>query len=69
MQILLLIRQMEASGTQANAANLSELMVAQQAIMDALICLANLTSGGSSASAGSAIALAVSAPGVYYMTR
>ncbi|KAJ4845602.1 Transmembrane E3 ubiquitin-protein ligase fly2 [Turnera subulata] len=45
LQILLLIRQMEHSNTQSGAAKVSILMIGQQAIMDAYLCLLHLTAG------------------------
>ncbi|XP_044501712.1 transmembrane E3 ubiquitin-protein ligase FLY2-like isoform X2 [Mangifera indica] len=45
LQVLLLIRQMEHSNTQSGAAKVSILMVGQQAIMDAYLCLSHLTAG------------------------
>ncbi|XP_042470038.1 transmembrane E3 ubiquitin-protein ligase FLY2-like isoform X1 [Zingiber officinale] len=45
LQVLLLIRQMEHSNTQSGAAKVSILMIGQQALMDAYVCLLNLTSG------------------------
>lgn len=45
VQVLLLIRQMEHSNTQSGAAKVSILMVGQQAIMDAYLCLLHLTAG------------------------
>ncbi|XP_004487270.1 transmembrane E3 ubiquitin-protein ligase FLY2-like [Cicer arietinum] len=45
LQVLLLIRQMEHSGTQSGAAKVSILMIGQQAIMDAYLCLLHLTAG------------------------
>lgn len=45
LQVLLLIRQMEHSNTQSGAAKVSILMIGQQAIMDAYLCLLHLTSG------------------------
>ncbi|KAK7272388.1 hypothetical protein RJT34_28939 [Clitoria ternatea] len=45
LQVLLLIRQMEHSSTQSGAAKVSILMVGQQAIMDAYLCLLHLTAG------------------------
>ncbi|KAG0481560.1 hypothetical protein HPP92_012418 [Vanilla planifolia] len=44
-QVLLLIRQMEHSNTQSGAAKVSILMIGQQAIMDAYLCLLHLTAG------------------------
>ena len=44
-QILLLIRQMEATSTQALAAKVSAITIGQQAIIDAYMCLAHLTAG------------------------
>ena len=44
-QVVLLIRQMEATGTQAAVAKVSLLTVGQQAIMDAYLCLLHLTTG------------------------
>ena len=43
--MVLLIRQMEATGTQAAVAKVSLLTVGQQAIMDAYLCLLHLTTG------------------------
>ncbi|OAY83646.1 transmembrane E3 ubiquitin-protein ligase 1-like [Ananas comosus] len=45
LQVLLLIRQMEHSNTQSGAAKVSLLMIGQQAIMDAYLCLLHLTAG------------------------
>ena len=45
MQVVLLIRQMEATATQAAVAKVSLLTVGQQAIMDAYLCLLHLTTG------------------------
>ncbi|KAM7249322.1 hypothetical protein ACFE04_016854 [Oxalis oulophora] len=45
LQVLLLIRQMEHGSTQSGAAKVSILMVGQQAIMDAYLCLLHLTAG------------------------
>ncbi|KAI3904014.1 hypothetical protein MKW92_018252 [Papaver armeniacum] len=45
LQVLLLIRQMEHSNTQSGAAKISILMIGQQAIMDAYLCLLHLTAG------------------------
>ncbi|CAL0328994.1 unnamed protein product [Lupinus luteus] len=45
LQVLLLIRQMEHSNTQSGAAKVSILMVGQQAIIDAYLCLLHLTAG------------------------
>ncbi|XP_068656687.1 transmembrane E3 ubiquitin-protein ligase FLY1-like isoform X2 [Aristolochia californica] len=45
LQVLLLIRQMEHSHTQSGAAKVSLLMIGQQAIMDAYLCLLHLTVG------------------------
>jgi len=45
LQVLLLIRQMEHSNTQSGAAKVSILMIGQQAIMDAYLCLIHLTAG------------------------
>ena len=47
--MVLLIRQMEATGTQAAVAKVSLLTVGQQAIMDAYLCLLHLTTGASAA--------------------
>ena len=44
-QVVLLIRQMEATATQAAVAKVSLLTVGQQAIMDAYLCLLHLTTG------------------------
>eukprot|EP01102_Stenamoeba_stenopodia_P007564 TRINITY_DN2120_c0_g1_i1.p1 TRINITY_DN2120_c0_g1~~TRINITY_DN2120_c0_g1_i1.p1 ORF type:complete len:591 (-),score=58.73 TRINITY_DN2120_c0_g1_i1:77-1849(-) len=44
-QILLLIRQMEYTSTQASAAKVSLLTIGAQAVMDAYICLVHLTTG------------------------
>ncbi len=41
--MVLLIRQMEATGTQAAVAKVSLLTVGQQAIMDAYLCLLDCT--------------------------
>jgi hypothetical protein len=45
LQVLLLIRQMEYSNTQSGSSKVSLLMVGQQAIMDAYLCLLHLTAG------------------------
>ncbi|KAG9439249.1 hypothetical protein H6P81_019414 [Aristolochia fimbriata] len=45
LQVLLMIRQMEHSNTQSGAAKVSILMIGQQAIMDAYLCLLHLTVG------------------------
>ncbi|KAK4344149.1 hypothetical protein RND71_037243 [Anisodus tanguticus] len=45
LQVLLLIRQMEHRNTQSGAAKVSILMIGQQAIMDAYLCLLHLTAG------------------------
>lgn len=45
LQVLLLIRQMEYSNTQSGAAKVSIIMIGQQAIMDAYLCLLHLTAG------------------------
>ncbi|GJP86208.1 hypothetical protein CLOP_g16260 [Closterium sp. NIES-67] len=45
LQVLFIIRQMEHSNTQSGAAKVSMLMVGQQAIMDAYLCLLHLTAG------------------------
>ncbi|XLR34249.1 hypothetical protein S83_062149 [Arachis hypogaea] len=45
LQVLLLIRQMEHSSTQSGAAKVSILLIGQQAIMDAYLCLLHLTAG------------------------
>ncbi|XP_068654890.1 transmembrane E3 ubiquitin-protein ligase FLY1-like isoform X2 [Aristolochia californica] len=45
LQVLLLIRQMEHSNTQSGAAKVSLVMIGQQAIMDAYLCLLHLTVG------------------------
>ncbi|KAK4743393.1 hypothetical protein SAY87_001394 [Trapa incisa] len=45
LQVLLLIRQMEHSSTQSGAAKVSFVMIGQQAIMDAYLCLLHLTAG------------------------
>ncbi|XP_076883059.1 transmembrane E3 ubiquitin-protein ligase FLY2-like [Bidens hawaiensis] len=45
LQVLLIIRQMEHSNTQSGAAKVSILMIGQQAIMDAYLCLLHLTAG------------------------
>uniref|UniRef100_A0A2P2KX05 RING-type E3 ubiquitin transferase n=1 Tax=Rhizophora mucronata TaxID=61149 RepID=A0A2P2KX05_RHIMU len=45
IQVLLLIRQMEHSNTQSGAAKVSIVMIGQQAIMDAYLCLLHLTAG------------------------
>ncbi|KAK4776992.1 hypothetical protein SAY86_005680 [Trapa natans] len=42
-QVLLLIRQMEHSHTQSGAAKVSVVMIGQQAIIDAYLCLLHLT--------------------------
>ncbi|KAK4766504.1 hypothetical protein SAY87_008146 [Trapa incisa] len=43
--VLLLIRQMEHSHTQSGAAKVSVVMIGQQAIIDAYLCLLHLTAG------------------------
>eukprot|EP00249_Psilotum_nudum_P012594 c23873_g1_i2 orf=1426-3240(-) len=45
LQVLFLIKQMEHSNTQSGAAKVSLLMIGQQAIMDAYLCLLHLTAG------------------------
>ncbi|XP_027342108.1 transmembrane E3 ubiquitin-protein ligase FLY1-like isoform X2 [Abrus precatorius] len=45
LQVLLLIRQMEHSSTQSGSTKVSILMIGQQAIMDAYLCLLHLTAG------------------------
>ncbi|KAL3685790.1 hypothetical protein R1sor_003812 [Riccia sorocarpa] len=45
LQVLFLIRQMEHSNTQSGTAKVSLLMIGQQAIMDAYLCLLHLTAG------------------------
>ncbi|KAJ8470064.1 hypothetical protein OPV22_024407 [Ensete ventricosum] len=45
LQVLLLLRQMEHSNTQSGAAKVSIIMIGQQAIMDAYLCLLHLTAG------------------------
>lgn len=45
LQVLCLIRQMDHSNTQSGAAKVSLLMIGQQAIMDAYLCLVHLTAG------------------------
>lgn len=45
LQVLCLIRQMEHGNTQSGAAKVSILMIGQQAIMDAYLCLLHLTAG------------------------
>lgn len=45
LQVLLLIRQMEHSNTQSGAVKVSIVMIGQQAIMDAYMCLLHLTAG------------------------
>eukprot|EP00271_Cylindrocystis_brebissonii_P007345 TRINITY_DN20736_c0_g1_i1.p1 TRINITY_DN20736_c0_g1~~TRINITY_DN20736_c0_g1_i1.p1 ORF type:complete len:732 (+),score=135.19 TRINITY_DN20736_c0_g1_i1:651-2846(+) len=45
LQVLVFIRQMEHSNTQSGAAKVSLLMIGQQAIMDAYLCLLHLTAG------------------------
>ena len=47
LQLLLLIRQMEATATQALAAKVSLMAIGHQAIMDAYLCLLHLTTGAS----------------------
>jgi hypothetical protein len=44
-QVLLLIRQIEATATTGSAARISVLCIGQQAIMDAYLCLLHLTTG------------------------
>ena len=46
-QILLMMRQMDAAGTQALASKVSLVSLGQQAIMDAHLCLLHLTTGAS----------------------
>lgn len=45
VQVLLLIRQIEATATTGSAARISVLCIGQQAIMDAYLCLLHLTTG------------------------
>ena len=45
MQVLLSIRQMEATANHATASKVSLLMLGHQAIMDAHLCLLHLTTG------------------------
>ncbi len=45
MQVLLLLRQMESTNTQATASTVSLLMLGQQAVIDAYLCLLHLTTG------------------------
>ncbi|XP_042458705.1 transmembrane E3 ubiquitin-protein ligase FLY2-like isoform X1 [Zingiber officinale] len=45
LQVLLLIRQMEHSNTQSGAVKVSIVMIGQQAILDAYMCLLHLTAG------------------------
>ena len=45
LQVLLLLRQMESTPTQATASKVSLLMLGQQAVMDAYLCLLHLTTG------------------------
>jgi len=45
MQVLLLLRQMESTNTQASASKVSLLMLGQQAVIDAYLCLLHLTTG------------------------
>ncbi len=45
VQVLLLLRQMESTNTQATASKVSLLMLGQQAVIDAYLCLLHLTSG------------------------
>lgn len=45
LQVLCLIKQMDHSNTQSGAAKVSLLMIGQQAIMDAYLCLLHLTAG------------------------
>ncbi|KAJ1387980.1 putative transmembrane protein [Sesbania bispinosa] len=45
LQVLFLIRQMEHSNTQSGAAKVSIIMIGQQAIVDAYLCLIHLTAG------------------------
>jgi len=45
VQVLLLIRQMESTNTQASAAKVSLMSIGIQAIMDAYLCLLHLTAG------------------------
>ena len=44
-QVLLLLRQMECTGSQAAASKVSLLMLGQQAVIDAYLCLLHLTTG------------------------
>ena len=44
-QVLLLLRQMEATNTQATASKVSLLMLGSQAVIDAYLCLLHLTTG------------------------
>ena len=44
-QVLLLLRQMESTNTQATASKVSLLMLGQQAVIDAYLCLLHLTTG------------------------
>ena len=55
-QILLLVQQMEAINTQALAARVSPVTLAQQAIIDAYLCLGHLTAGAQAQEAGSSCA-------------
>ncbi|DBB08109.1 TPA: hypothetical protein ACH3X3_008304 [Trebouxia sp. C0006] len=45
IQVLLLLRQMESTNTQATASKVSLLMLGQQAVIDAYLCLLHLTTG------------------------
>lgn len=45
VQVLLLLRQMESTNTQATASKVSLLMLGQQAVIDAYLCLLHLTTG------------------------
>jgi len=45
VQVMLMIRQMEYSNTQASAAKVSLLTIGQQAVLDAYLCLLHLTAG------------------------
>jgi len=44
-QILLLVRQMESTGTQALAGKISPITIGMQAIIDSYLCLGHLTAG------------------------
>jgi hypothetical protein len=45
VQIILLLRQIDASSSQAHLVNISLLTIAHQAVIDAYLCLLHLTTG------------------------